>query len=309
MPTPITFLGDAFRNRIYIKHEGAFPLWLGGSKARKAQLFYADAKAKGSDCLVTYGGECSNLCRAAACMAAENGLKCVIIWHEGGPRDSSNSRLVIAAGAETVRCAPERAGETIDAVLARLKAEGHRPYFIPGGGHGLLGTQAYLECYDEIAAFERTSGVSFDCIFLPSGTGSTQAGLVCGRLLRGGKAEIVGISVARGKARGEAVVAQSVREYLTHAGADVPDEAVDAAVIFEDAYTGGGYGRGDFSGVCADAWRRYGLPLDPVYTGKAFYGMEDYLKRRGVTGKNVLFLHTGSVPLFFDGMAARRADG
>ena len=26
----------------------------------------------------------------------------------------------------------------------------NNPYFIPGGGHGLLGTDAYVECYKEI---------------------------------------------------------------------------------------------------------------------------------------------------------------
>ena len=28
--------------------------------------------------------------------------------------------------------------------------------------------------------------------------------------------------------------------------------------------------------------------------------MEEYLQDHGVTGKNVLFLHTGGLPLFFD---------
>lgn len=43
-----------------------------------------------------------------------------------------------------------------------------------------------------------------------------------------------------------------------------------------------------------------GIALDTTYTGKAFWGMQQYLKKHGVTGKNVLFIHTGGTPLFFD---------
>ena len=44
------------------------------------------------------------------------------------------------------------------------------------------------------------------------------------------------------------------------------------------------------------------MPLDPTYTGKAFWGMQDYLNRKCITGKKVLFIHTGGTPLFFDYM-------
>lgn len=42
------------------------------------------------------------------------------------------------------------------------------------------------------------------------------------------------------------------------------------------------------------------VPLDMTYTGKAFYGMMEYLKKQEITGKKILFLHTGGLPLFFD---------
>ena len=58
--------------------------------------------------------------------------------------------------------------------------------------------------------------------------------------------------------------------------------------------------------VAAYIARKYGIPLDPTYTGKAFFGMEQYLRRERVTGKNILFLHTGGTPLFFDGLQKRR---
>ena len=37
-----------------------------------------------------------------------------------------------------------------------------------------------------------------------------------------------------------------------------------------------------------------------TYTGKAFYGMVRYLEEHQIHNKNILFLHTGGTPLFFD---------
>ena len=45
-----------------------------------------------------------------------------------------------------------------------------------------------------------------------------------------------------------------------------------------------------------------GVPLDATYTGKAFWGMCDYIRKTDIRDKNILFLHTGGTPLFFDGL-------
>jgi len=43
-----------------------------------------------------------------------------------------------------------------------------------------------------------------------------------------------------------------------------------------------------------------GLLLDPVYTGKAFAGLLDYIGTGRVRpGKSVVFLHTGGQPALF----------
>ena len=44
----------------------------------------------------------------------------------------------------------------------------------------------------------------------------------------------------------------------------------------------------------------YGIPLDSTYTGKAFLGMKKYIRKEAISGSNVLFIHTGGTPLFFD---------
>ena len=79
-------------------------------------------------------------------------------------------------GAEITTVPVDEVSRTIDEKLAELRECGRKPYFIPGGGHGNLGTQAYVDCYNEICAYEKENELHFDYIFFASGTGTTQAG-------------------------------------------------------------------------------------------------------------------------------------
>ncbi|MDJ0669130.1 MAG: hypothetical protein QNJ61_17750, partial [Desulfobacterales bacterium] len=65
-----------------------------------------------------------------------------------------------------------------------------------------------------------------------------------------------------------------------------------------DGYVGAGYAlsRPDELKLIAHVCRREGLVLDPVYTGKAFFGMADQLKADPETfGERIVFLHTGGL--------------
>ena len=302
METPVIFLGCECGNRIYVKREDLYPCSLGGNKARIAERYFDEIGAGGYDSVVTYGGRSSSLCRVVADMAARRGLQCVTVMHDEGPDGSVDGERILLAGARRVICSAAQVPETIDATLERLRREGRRPYFIPGGGRGLPGTRSYVACYREILAYERREAAAFDFIFLPSGTGTTQSGLVCGQLRYGGGEKIVGISIARTAARGRDVIVQNARAYFAAEGAAIPDEAIERAVVFEDAYTGGGYGRGDYSGTTAAVRKKYGLLLDNTYTAKAFYGMSEYLESRRISGRTVLFLYTGCAPSLSDGL-------
>ena len=43
-----------------------------------------------------------------------------------------------------------------------------------------------------------------------------------------------------------------------------------------------------------------GIECDQTYTGKAFNGMINYIKDKDIKNANILFVHTGGLPLFFD---------
>ena len=148
-----------------------------------------------------------------------------------------------------------------------------------------------VQCYEEI----REQG-NFDYIFFASGTGTTHAGLVCGKLKHNGNEEIVGISIARKNPRGRNVVLESIHEYMGK------DEKADEATIFIDSYIGEGYGKNcdDIDQLIREVLIRYGIPLDSTYTAKAFLGMKKYIEEKKIKDKKILFIHTGGTPLFFD---------
>ncbi len=301
METVVTKLQED-DNRIFIKRDDLFPFSFGGNKARKAVCFFNEIDKGGYDSVVTYGSSSSNHCRAVSNMAAQRKLPCYIISPEESSEATYNSKMMELFGAEITVVPVERVHDTIENKLNVLKASGKKPYFIQGGGHGNLGTGAYVECYEEIINYEKQNGLKFDYIFLASGTGATQAGLVCGQLVNGDDRKIVGISIARKNPRGRDVVLQSIKDYLNEKSKKLPEDVISSATVFIDDYIGDGYGRSNdrIVEIIKQSFINYGIPMDSTYTAKAFYGMQEYIKKEKITGKNILFIHTGGTPLFFD---------
>lgn len=306
METPIVKLLSK-ENELYIKRDDLFPFSFGGNKARKAVYFFKEIDAGSYDCVVTYGSGSSNHCRVVSNMAAARGMKTYIISPEEAMNDTFNSRMMEMFGAEITIVPVIQVHETIENKLQELKDQGLEPYFIAGGGHGNLGTQAYVDVYDEIRNYERKEKIKFDYIFLASGTGTTQAGLVCGQLLHSDKKKIIGISIARKNPKGRQVVLDSIHEYLDEQETKVLNEEIDSNTIFVDTYTGNGYAQENerIIGTIAEVLKRYGIPLDSIYTGKAFTGMLKYIEENTIKDKKILFIHTGGTPLFFDDMEKR----
>lgn len=300
--TPIMRLGNFYGNNLYIKREDLIPYSFGGNKARKGSLFFKEIDKNGYDCVVTYGSSHSNHCRIISNMAAERNIPCYIIAPEEVSDITYNSRMMKLFDAKIETVPVEQVHETIESRMDKLFREGKKPYFIPGGGHGNIGTQAYVDCFDEIATYEENNREYFDYIFFATGTGTTHAGLVCGQLLSKDGRTIVGISIARKKERGRSVVIDSIHEYLEEMNVQVSEGIIQEKTIFIDDYIGSGYGH-DNSAVrdtICDVLIQYGIPLDGTYTGKAFYGMKEYIKKEHIKNKKILFIHTGGTPLFFD---------
>ncbi len=296
--TPIQQMGQLHNNKIYIKRDDLLPFSFGGNKARKAVYFFEEIIENGYNAVATYGSSSSNHCRIIANFAARYNMPCYIVSPEEDYHETANSKMVNDFGAKIVKAPVSRIKETIDELMVDL-SEKYKPYFIQGGGHGNLGTKAYVDAYGEISDFEKENNIKFDYIFHATGTGTTQAGLICGAILNDeAERNIVGISIARPLPRGKEIVEESIKDYLqsvSYSG-EIPP------VIFDDSYICGGYGKynAEILNIVKETMKKEGIPFNTTYTGKAFWGMKEYLASNEIENKTILFVHTGGTPLYFD---------
>ena len=302
--TPIHKVKSIANNDLYIKREDLLPYSFGGNKARKAELFFEEIDKGNYNAVVTYGSSHSNHCRVVANMAAERKIPCYIIAPLEVSDETFNSCFMNMFGAEIITVPVKEVRDTIETKIEKLKEQGNMPYFIPGGGHGNIGTQAYVNCYEEICHFEKVHKIKFDYIFFASGTGTTQAGLVCGNILDNDDKKIIGISIARKNPYGRDVVVQSVKDYLSETEIQISEDMIQTQIVFNDEYIADGYGKEsiEIKDIIKKMMLENGIPLDSTYTAKAFYGMTEYVKKEQIEGKKILFIHTGGTPLFFDDM-------
>jgi D-cysteine desulfhydrase len=263
---------------------------------------------RGATGMVMYGDLRSNLCRVLAMRCAQDDIPAVMVATDADEEGDGgfNAHMVRNLGVDIVTCLPGDIAGSVDVACDLLRDRGLEPYYIYGtrlgtGNEGVL-ARAYAQVYREICAWEEERGIRFDLICVPYGTGSTMGGLVAGSLERGDGREIVGISISsRTPERALSILRSAVCDYFEKQGQPVPD-GVDDALHIEFAYNCGGYGvlNERIAETISAALAQAALPLDPVYSGKAFLGMRDYLRDNNIQGKRILFIHTGGLPIFFD---------
>src|SRR5699024_1690070 len=108
------------------------------------------------------------------------------------------------------------------------------------------------------------------------------------------------ISIARNKERGTEVIRESILSYLVNFYPEIKENTYN--INFIDRYVGKGYADiyPQITETIKNVAKTSSILLDPVYTGKAFYGMIDYMKLNDIRKQNILFIHTGGIPLLFN---------
>jgi D-cysteine desulfhydrase len=310
LPTPLERLertGEQLGVELLVKRDDQTGTELSGNKVRKLEFLLAEARARGCDTVITCGGQQSNHCRATALASARIGMASHLLLRTADPGQppapTANILLDRLAGAaiQWISMAEwARRDQLMAEAAARLEREGRRPYVIPEGGSNAVGAWGYVravveELDPELAALpERPTAVVYAC-----GSGGTGAGLVLGAALcrwRERGIRVVGINVCDDRDYFVRAIGRTCAEF-GRAAPGAPAIA-DADIEIADGYVGLGYGRSrpeELRELAALA-RREGLVLDPVYTGKAYYGLVQELGRdRRRFGERVVFLHTGGL--------------
>ena len=292
---------------LWVKRDDQTGLATGGNKARKLEFLVADALAAEADTLITGGAAQSNHSRQTAAAAAKFGLESVLVLRGEEPQETQGNLLLDRLlGAEIRWAGQQPVPEMMERVADELRAAGRRPYVVPYGGSNPVGACGYVAAMEELLAQCAERELHFDHIVVSSSSGGTHVGMEVGARALGYETHILGISIdlhTEPLQRRLSDLATATAEYL---GLDLTFAPQDFSV--KDDYLGGGYGV--VSDLERDAIRTVarseGLLLDPVYTGRAFGGLLDLI-RRGVFEREerVLFWHTGGTTgLFGYGEAA-----
>lgn len=311
-PTPLEFLPHFSKAlgadvRIYMKRDDLLPGTAGGNKTRKLDFCMADALLQGADTIITCGAVQSNHCRLTLAWAVKEGLDCHLVLEERvkdsySPEASGNNFLFQLLGVKSISVVPggSKMVEEMEKLAAKLKAEGRKPYIIPGGASNKIGALGYVSCAEEVLQQLFSMGLNIDHMMVPSGSAGTHAGIIAGMIGNNANIPVIGIGVNRKKAAQEAAVLQLANETLEYVG--VPTKVPAEAVVAFDDYVGPGYSLptpGMVEAVKLLA-QTEGILLDPVYSGKVMAGLID-LVRKGhfPRNANVLFLHTGGSPALY----------
>lgn len=309
-PTPIEPMARLSKHlsgpNLFIKRDDCTGLATGGNKTRKLEFLVGEALKQNADMLVTQGAVQSNHVRQTAAAACKAGLKCHVVLERRVPdrdadyEETGNVFLDRLFGA-TIEFRPSGLDMNAEAqaVSEQLSNQGHRPYFIPGGGSNTTGALGYAVCAQEIMQQSQSSGIDFQWLVMATGSTGTQAGLLAGLHALDYNLPVMGISVRQPKEKQVNAVHGLTVKTLDVIGASTI--ATDK-VLVDDGYVGEGYGipaPSTLEALSITA-RQEGILLDPVYSAKGMAGLIG-LVRQGFfkPSDNVLFLHTGGSSALF----------
>jgi len=315
LPTPIheiKNMNDILEDKkLYFKRDDFTGLEYSGNKVRKMEYILADALTQGADVLITCGGVQSNHCRATASLAASNGLKAHLLL-KGEPSESvGNSFLNHMFGANCEFITQEAYSADRQIIMEEIKnkylSQGKKAYIIPEGASDGLGMFGYYTAMLEIVDQEKTLGYQFDTICVATGSAGTYAGLYLANQVLGLGKHILGINIYDKKKDFNKIIKDLIRDGLNMVDPSERFKEIDfSAIKINNQFIDDGYGVSsseEISFIKSFA-EQTGILLDPVYTGKAMYGLKDILESDKKNCGNVLFIHTGGQ----FGAFARKAD-
>lgn len=340
-PTPIVrydALDAIVGAQVWVKRDDMTGGADSGNKLRKLEFLIADALERGARVVVTCGGLQSNHARATALTCAAHGLRAILLLRVADPAVARSSPLALEdnvlldrlAGAEIRFVSPEEYRERsglLEQARAESDARGLAAYIIPEGGSNGLGSFGYVEAMREVRQ-QMDLGLAgegrFDIVAHACGSGGTAAGVALGAAHFEVARETWAFAVCDDRATFTKTISRIAVETRGHEpslpelsfvepGALSPNTLRDAGaqIVVDDRAKGPAYGHmnDEQKRFLVRVARATGLVLDPVYTGKALFGLAEAVKRGEIGAQaRILFLHTGGLPgLLAQGESLREA--
>jgi 1-aminocyclopropane-1-carboxylate deaminase len=262
---------------VYVKREDLIHPIVSGNKFRKLKYNLIDAKANQHTKLLTFGGAFSNHIAAAAFAAKENGFESIGIVRGEELREkiAKNPTLQFAqdCGMQFEFVSREQYRlKSEPQFLEELKRKFGSFYHLPEGGTNDL---AIKGCEEILTSNDS----QFDYICCAVGTGGTISGIINSTQLH---QKVLGFPALKG-------------DFLKD---EIRNFAKNNRWELINSYHFGGYGKVDENLIAFinSFYEKTNVPLDPIYTGKLFYGVIDLINNNYFPeGSKILVIHTGGI--------------
>jgi 1-aminocyclopropane-1-carboxylate deaminase/D-cysteine desulfhydrase-like pyridoxal-dependent ACC family enzyme len=250
---------------------------LGGNKLFKLQLNIEHALRFGFKGILTFGGAYSNHIAATAAMVKDLQISCIGMIRGERPKELSItlSRAELQ-GMRLEFVSRDRYRNRYDTTyLNELKSMYPDHWIIPEGGANALGIEGCRHIL-------RETDNEFNHILVAGGTGGTACGLISSCT---SNQHVTCIAVLKARDSIEKLIKENTGDYMNNWDVN-------------DAYTFGGYAKTtpELDHFVNDFIKTSGIPIEPVYTGKLFFGLKDLIiKDRFRQDDKILVIHTGGL--------------
>lgn len=270
---------------LFVKRDDLLHPIISGNKWRKLKYNVQQAIQTKHIGIFTFGGAFSNHLVATAAACKKVGLKSIGFVRGEELNETSNETLKKCSelGMKLIFLSREMYFMRDDKeFIDELRIE-HPGYFpVPEGGANYYGIIGCQEIWQELST-------TYDHVFVACGTGTTAAGLILGKPAQ---TQLHIIPVLKGFE-----TEKTIRNLVKWSVFDeeMTDELLQG-VHFHEEYHFGGYAKLNPELLeFQEKVRNHNLPLDQVYTAKAFYALTDMCKQKVFSGKKILFIHTGGL--------------
>jgi len=285
LPSPVTQIHDHLLDqkniKLFIKRDDLIHPQIQGNKWRKLKYNLLAAKTQKLNTLLTFGGAFSNHIHATAAAGHLLGFKTIgiIRGEETLPlnptlQDATNWGMKI----NYVTRAQYREKNSTK-FITHLKKQHGDFYLIPEGGSNL---NALTGCEEIIKELDE----NYDYVCCACGTGATLTGII--RELNN-KSTTLGFSILKA----DDYIEKEVNNFLSSSHST----QLNKWAINSD-YHFGGYAKSSpkLLTFIDEFYKKHNIQLEPVYTGKVFYGLYDLIKQDYFEpDSRILAIHTGGL--------------
>lgn len=291
IPSPLqeikTNWSQTAKVKLFVKRDDLIHPLVSGNKFRKLKYNLVEAKKKGSETILSFGGAYSNHIHALSAACNGNGFKSIGIIRGDEIRplnhtlqfaeDNGMELHWISRGDYRKKDEPE--------FIEKLKEQFGNFYLVPEGGTNELAIQGASEIIPEIE-------IEFDYICTGVGTGGTIAGLIksCPS-----KSKVLGFSALKGDFLKDEV--QGLLEEGHNKGQKDNEKSASGWEINVDFHFGG------YAKVKPELWdfiddfkEEVDIQLEPIYNGKMMFGIKALCERGFFKPREtIVALHTGGL--------------